>query len=189
MAYVDDAVFIPGQGAVLIAPKDTDCPELTVITKWLEDTTKNAGTFTPVGYTALDSLPGIISDITGGEVKGVWENPALRKTKTESKDSVVVKYAQWTKEPLQHRFGRDGTVDTTKKQFSIPANYIPVEVSLLIVFIDSSGPLVLHYRFASSSPDGSIETSNEDFMKMGVKYDILQITGKSKGTIMHKDMV
>ena len=42
MAYVDDAVFIPGQGAVLIAPKDTDCPELTVITKWLEDTTKNA---------------------------------------------------------------------------------------------------------------------------------------------------
>lgn len=186
--YVDNAVFIPGTGAVLLGDAGTDCPEIAAVKTWARTPTQNLGNFTPAGYTSLESLPSINTDTSGGEVKGVWENANLRKTKTTVTDSVVVNFAQWTQKALKHRFGSGGTVDATKKQFTMPSEYLPSEVSLLIVYMDGSDFLVVHYRKASSSPEGNVEASNEDFMTFGVKYTILQETGKSKGTIMHGAM-
>lgn len=180
-AYQENAVFQPGTGGVFFAPVGTEAPTLTQLRTWVEgDRTKNIGTkWAPIGYTSLDELPGMGADTEGGEKKGVWENPDFRITPITSTDTVSVKPVQWTEVPLSHRFGKGVTWDKENGKVSVPKNYVPVEVALLVVILDGDRPLVLHFYRAASAPDGDLELDPEAFATLPVKYTVLNAEGAS----------
>lgn len=188
--YADNAVFLPGRGAVLIAEPLAGIPNLEAIQGWISagatgDVQSGDKTYTPIGHTSLDELPTIDSDTEGGEVKGSWENPSLRQTSTTTTDSITVTPIQWTQEALQHRFGADGSVDGKLGTFTIPKIYKASEVSIMVVILDSQGPLVIQYNRAVSAPEGGIEPDPENFLGIPTKYTILNPTDGERGTIMH----
>lgn len=171
--YRDDAVFIPGRGAVLIAPVGTEPPTADELQQWMSaGATGELGDFVPLGYTSLDELPGFDSDTEGGETKGSWENPALRTTQVKTTDSVNVTPIQWSETPLTHRFG-PGVLDTGKGHFHTPAVYTSTEVAVLIVVIDGNqGFGILGWK-GSSAPGDGIEFDAENFVGLPIKYTLL----------------
>ncbi|MGP9760140.1 phage tail tube protein [Corynebacterium sp. AOP12-C2-36] len=171
--YRDDAVFIPGRGAVLIAPVGTTPPSAEELKQWIAAGATGAiGDFVPLGYTSLDELPGFDSDTEGGETKGAWENPALRTTQIKTTDSVNVTPIQWSKTPLTHRFG-PGVLDTTQGHFHTPAVYTASEVAILIVIIDGAEGFGIMGWKGSSAPGDGIEFDAENFVGLPVKYTLL----------------
>ena len=192
--YQDNAVFLPGRGAVLIAEPMAGVPAMADIESWISggatgNIPSGSKTYTPIGHTSLDELPKIDSDTEGGEVKGSWENPALRQTSTTTTDSITVTPIQWTEEALKHRFGADGSVDAETGTFTIPKIYRASEVSLMVIILDSQGPLVLQYNRAVSAPDGGIEPDVENFLGIPTKYTILNPSEGERGSIMHAGLM
>lgn len=191
--YQDNAVFLPGRGAVLIAEPLAGVPTLEAVDAWVkrgatDDIVAGDKSYTPIGHTSIDELPKIDSDTEGGEVKGSWENPSLRQTATKSTDSITVTLIQWTEEALKHRFGADGEVDGEAGTFTIPSIYKASEVSILIVILDSAGTLVLQFNRASSAPEGGIEPDVENFLGIPTKYTILNPSNAPRGFVMHEGL-
>lgn len=181
--YKDDAVFIAGRGAVLIAPAGTAAPSLEEVRSWLEtDVTKDIGEFKPLGYTSIDELPSFDSDVEGGEKRGAWENDALRLTRITSTDTITVTPIQWTEEPLKHRFG-PGRVDTGTGYFEVPDVYTSTEVAMIVVIIDGNNFVVMHFGKVGTSPEGGIELDAENFAGLPVKYTVLKQSGTPKMSI------
>lgn len=188
--YRDDAVFIPGRGGVLIAPVGTEPPTAAELKAWVVAGAVGAlGDYVPLGYTSTEDLPTFDADTDGGEVKGAWENPALRTTKTTITESITVTPIQWSKTPLTHRFG-PGTIESSKGQFHSPAVYSATEVSMLVVVIDGNEPLGINLWKVSSSPDGGIEPDMENFLGLPVKWTVLStsVTIGSK-TVLRKHTI
>ncbi|RAV34256.1 hypothetical protein [Corynebacterium heidelbergense] len=183
-AYKDDAVLIPGRGAVLIAPVGTEPPTADAINTWVADgAVGQLGAYSPLGYTSEDDLPKFNTDTDGGETKGAWENSALRMTKTKITDSISVIPIQWTEEPLTHRFG-PGRVVGADGRFEMPQVYSSTDVAMLVLLIEGDGAVGIHYYKTSTSPDDSIELDPEKFAGMPVKYTVMSITGKPKGNVI-----
>lgn len=180
MAYKDDAVFIAGRGAVLIAPVGTKRPELSEVRSWLEEgATGEIGEFHPLGYTSIDDLPSFDSDVEGGEKKGAWENDSLRLTRITSTDTITITPIQWSEEPLKHRFG-PGRVQAESGYFEVPDVYTSTEVAMLVIIIDGNNFAILHMGKVASSPEGGIEFDAENFSGLPVKYTILKQSGTPK---------
>lgn len=180
-AYVDNAVFQPGTGGVFSAPVGTNAPTLEDISNWITgDRTKAIGEWEPIGYTSLETLPGIGTETEGGEKKGVWENPDFRVTPITSTDTVKVQPVQWSPVPLSHRFGANVTIDPATGQVDVPSTFTSVETAIMVVFMDGDTPLVLVYYRTSASPDGDIEPDPENYMTIPVKYTVLSVTGSNR---------
>lgn len=179
MPYVDNATFIPGTGAVLIASPGETVPTVESIQTWLNTTTGDIGNFTPLGHTSVDDLPKIEGETEGGEKKGSWENDSLRTTPIKTSTTITVTPIQWTADPLKHRFGKDGAVDETEGTFTIPDIYTASEVAMLIIIRDGSGFIAFYFPKVSSAPEGGIELDPENFAGMPVKYTVLKMQGKS----------
>ncbi|MCF8703283.1 hypothetical protein Q0N40_07375 [Corynebacterium pseudokroppenstedtii] len=185
--YKDDAVFIPGRGAVLIADVGTEAPTYTQLKSWVDGGAIDQinGKWTPLGYTSEDDLPKIGSDTDGGDKKGAWENDALRTTRVTVTDTVEVNPIQWNDTTLAHRFGK-GTKKEDNGQYDTPDVYSSTEVALLIVLIDGTEPLGLCYPKTSSAPNDNIELDSEKFASLPVKYTVLKAAGKPRLTIVGK---
>lgn len=181
--YDDNAVFIPGKGAVLIADAGAEPPALSEIQTWIEAGAKGLlGEFHPLGHTSEEELPGMEADVEGGEKKGSWENPSLRTTATKTTETITVTPIQWTEEPMQHRFG-PGTVNTDSGYFEVPDVYTATEVAMLVIIMDGKDFLVFHFSKVASAPEGGIELDPESFAGMPIKYTVLTMTGKKKMSI------
>ncbi|MBC3186366.1 hypothetical protein H7347_07235 [Corynebacterium sp. zg-331] len=180
--YDDNAVFIPGRGAVLIAEAGTEPPELTAIQTWISSGAKGIlGAYHPLGHTSEEELPNIEADVEGGEKKGSWENPSLRTTATKVTETITVTPIQWSEEPMQHRFG-PGTVNKNG-YFEVPDVYTATESAMLVIIMDGKGFLVFHLSKVASAPEGGIEFDPESFAGMPIKYTILTMTGKKKMSV------
>lgn len=180
-AYVDSAVFQPGTGGVFHAPVGTEAPTLEQVSAWITgDRTSSLGAWEPLGYTSLESLPGIGTETEGGEKKGVWENPDFRVTPTTSTETVKVQPVQWSPIPLSHRFGANVTIDPATGRVDVPATFRSVETAIMVVFMDGDTPLVLVYYRTSASPDGDIEPDPENYLALPVKYTVLTVTGTGR---------
>lgn len=181
--YDDNAVFMPGKGAVLIGAVGAEPPKIEAVDQWVSDGAIGPlGEYQPLGHTSLDDLPKLDSDIDGGEKKGSWENDSLRLTKITSTDTVTVTAIQWSETPLTHRFG-PGKIVTADGRYEAPAVYTSTEVSLLVILIDSKGSLVLHFPKVALSPDDGIELDPEEFAGMPIKYTVLNAPGKPKFSV------
>ena len=181
--YQADAVFQPGVGGVFYNDVGTEPPTLEEVKTWLTagDRRAEIGTgWKGLGYTSIEDLPGIDSETEGGEKKGVWEDPDFRVSPIKSTDTVTVQPVQWSPVPIKHRFGAGATLDGDKGLIRVPKVYTPVEVALIVLFLDGDRPLIVHYYRVSSSPDGGIEPDREQFLAMPIKYTVLGAQGKSE---------
>lgn len=179
--YRDDAVLIPGRGAVLIAEAGTEPPTADDLDAWVKAGAVGAlNDFVPIGYTSIDELPGFDSDVEGGEKKGAWENDSLRQTAVKTTDTVNVQPIQWSETPLTHRFG-PGVIDGEKGHFEVPAAYTATEVALLIVLIDGNDNLGIHIWKAASAPGDGIEFDAEEFAALPITYTVLQYASAEAG--------
>lgn len=182
--YNDDAVLMPGRGAVLIAPVKSEIPTSDQLAEWVKSgATGPLGDYSPLGYTSLDELPGFESDVEGGEVKGVWENPQLRTSAVKVSESVTITPVEWVKTPLEHRFG-PGKIDDGKGHFVIPEAYSTQQVSILVVLLDGERALGLCYFKCETAPGDKLELDSENFAGIPVKYTILSVTGEGRGVII-----
>lgn len=188
MAYEDNAVFIPGKGAVLVGEVGAARPSWDAVKAWVDaGATGDLADYHPLGYTSIDDLPSFDSDTDGGDVKGAWENSALRTTRTTVTESVTVQPIQWTPEPLAHRFG-PGTVVNADGAYEVPAVYTSTDVSMLLIVIDGTSPLGFHIGKLSTSPDDSLDFDSENFLALPIKYTILSETGKPKFSILAENL-
>lgn len=181
--YQADAVFQPGVGGVFYNEVGTEPPTLEEVKDWLTagDRRAEIGTgWKGLGYTSIEDLPGIDSETEGGEKKGVWEDPDFRVSPITSTDTVTVQPVQWSPVPIKHRFGAGATLDGDKGLIRVPKVYTPVEVALIVLFLDGDRPLIVHYYRVSSSPDGGIEPDREQFLAMPIKYTVLGAQGKAE---------
>lgn len=181
--YQDNAVFMPGKGAVLIGEVGAEPPTLADVRKWIEGGATGAiGGYQPLGYTSIDDLPELDSDSDGGEKKGAWENPSLRLTRVTTTETITVTPIQFSEVPLKHRFG-PGVVKTDTGYFEVPSVYTSTEVSMLVVIIDGQDFLVFHYAKVASAPGDSIELDAENFIGLPIKYTVLVHQGSPKQSI------
>lgn len=179
--YQADAVFQPGVGGVFYNEVGTEPPSLEEVGKWLEEGDRREPIgkgWRGLGYTSVDDLPGIDSETEGGEKMGVWEDPDFRVSPITTTDTVTVQPVQWSPIPIQHRFGAGAKLDEAKGLIRIPKAYTPVEVALIVLFLDGDRPLIVHYYRVSSSPEGGLEPDRDSFMALPIKYTILSAPGK-----------
>lgn len=182
--YIDDAVLIPGRGAVLIADEGTASPTSDAIEKWVKDgATGDLGAFHPIGYTSEDDLPKFDSDTDGGEKKGAWENDSLRQTKIKITESVTINVIQWDPETLEHRFGK-GNLVAKEGRYEFPDVFTSTEVAILVLMIDGLDVFGFHFAKVATSPDDGIELDPEKFAAMPIKYTVLKKTGVAKGSFI-----
>lgn len=178
--YQEDAVFQPGTGGVFHADPGTEPPSLKDLRTWvLGDRTQPIGNFEPLGYTSVEDLPGLGTETEGGEKKGVWENPDFRITPVTTTETIKVQPVQWSPVPISHRFGKGARLDGDKGLVAVPNVYEPVERSLMVVILDGSRPLVLHYYRVASAPDGDLELDRDNFATLPVMYTVLSQPGKA----------
>lgn len=184
--YQAEAVFQPGTGGVFYAPTGTEPPTLAALRTWIDDdrtqpipADSSGEMWRPIGYTAIDTLPGVGSETEGGEKLGVWENPDFRVSQITTTDTVSVTPVQWSMVPISHRFGAGARWNTETGRISVPGTYRSVEVAIMVVILDGDRPLVLHYYNASSAPDGDLEPDREAFLGLPISYTILQAEGKN----------
>lgn len=181
--YIADGVFQPGTGGVFF--NDTvgaEPPTLAELKAWLDAgdrTARISPDYYPIGYTAIDELPGFDSETEGGEKMGVWEDPDFRVSQITTADAVTVKPVQWTPVPIRHRFGAGATLDGANGIIRVPKTYEPVEGTLFVLILDGSRPLGIHYYRVSSAPDGAIELDREAFLALPIRYTVLSAPGKA----------
>lgn len=177
-AYNEDAVFQPGTGAVYWAPRGTEGPTNAQLSNWATgDRTADIGEWSPLGYTSVDTLPGLNSETEGGEKMGVWENPDFRMSAITTTESVSVSPVQWSEIPIKHRFGNGATIDTSTGVVHVPSVYVAAEVSILVIILDGDRHLGLLYPRTSSAPDDNLELDPEQFSTLPVRYNVLQEPG------------
>lgn len=180
--YQPKGVFQPGTGGVFYNEVGAEPPTLDEVKSWLEKGDRRApiGTgWKGLGYTSVEDLPGLGSETEGGEKMGVWEDASFRISAITTTDTVTVKPVQWSLIPIKHRFGAGAALDETKGLITVPQAYTPVEVALLVMFLDGDNPLMLHFYRAASAPDGDLEADREKFMELPLKYTLLSAPGKA----------
>lgn len=176
--YNADAVFQPGHGAVYWAEVGTTPPTNDDLHNWATgDRTANIGSWAPLGYTSVETLPGLNSETEGGEKMGVWENDSFRMSAITTAESVSVSPVQWTEIPIKHRFGQGATIDRETGVAHIPAVYVAAEVAILVIILDGDRHLGLLYPKTSSAPDDNLELDPEQFSTLPVRYNVLQEPG------------
>lgn len=178
--FVDDAVFMPGTGAVFIGEVGTVAPAAAEVNAWLTSPDPNAtiGTnkWLPYGHTDPESLPGLERETEGGEPRGSWENPQLTTTAITSNDSVVVTPIQWTKTQMDHFFGgvmRDG-------HYEVGELYVASEVALFVLMRSGNDWIGLAYPKTRTAPEGGLEPDSENFLGMPIRYTVLTAAGKPR---------
>lgn len=180
--YQADAVFQPGVGGVFYNEVGTEPPSLEEVKEWLTEGDRRepiGKRWRGLGYTSVEDLPGIDSETEGGEKMGVWEDPDFRVSPITTTDTVTVQPVQWSPVPIKHRFGAGATLDKAKGLIRVPKEYTPVEVALIVLFLDGDRPLIVHYYRTSSSPEGGLEPDRDSFMALPIKYTILSAPGKA----------
>lgn len=179
MTLVDNATFIFGTGRVLTAPVGSKRPTATEIENWVKaGATEKLGAYEVIGHTSLEELPQFERETEGGEVKGSWENNALRKTPITTTETVSVNAIQWTPEVMKLYYGDNAKYDSATKRMSVGSRYVGVERALLVVALDDNGALVWDFLRVQSQPNGSVELSAEDFASMPIQFTVLGVTGK-----------
>ncbi|MBN7403201.1 phage tail protein [Mycobacteroides abscessus subsp. abscessus] len=182
-----------GAGNVLVVgstdPTDTIADGLNVswVGEKLGETialTGSTATITPVtaangwsmtGHTSRDDLPEFGKDGGDTEVKGTWQNKALRETLSGDPrvDFVTVKLEQFDKRNLELFYGPDAA--STAGVFGVDGSFTPVEKAVLMVIVDGTASIGFHAPKASIRGDDSIDMSVDGFTGFPVRFTFLKM--------------
>ena len=127
------------------------------------------------GHTSRDDLPEFGKDGGDTEVKGTWQNKALRETLSGDPrvDFVTVKLEQFDKSNLELFYGTDAA--NTTGVFGVDGSYTPIEKAVLMVIVDGTASIGFHAPKASIRGDDSIDMSVDGFTGFPVKMTFLKM--------------
>lgn len=187
----DTAVAIPGHGYILIGDDvaTTAQPTVAAIDAFVADTTVLPTGWTNLGHTDADEI--ITFDQEGGEteVKRSWQNEALRETVTETAvDYFVVRSLQLVDNDVLSLYygGGDATV---ADEFSLPDSSAVTEKPAIVVFVDASnGSPAFYCPKVSIRRESGIESAVDDWMKLPLRFTVLQKSGAKRGKWLHASL-
>jgi len=127
------------------------------------------------GHTSRDDLPEFGKDGGDTEVKGTWQNKALRETLSGDPrvDFVTVKLEQFDKKNLELFYGPDAA--STAGVFGVDGSFTPVEKAVLMVIVDGQASIGFHAPKASIRGDDSIDMSVDGFTGFPVRFTFLKM--------------
>lgn len=168
MALVDDQVFIPGQGRLLVAPVGTPRPTdlVTIPAPWDD-----------LGHSSIED--GITIGREGGdsEVLGTWQNPALRERRDPTTWFITMFLHQVSNQVLSFFFGGGDAVE--EGVFGVPAVPVAQERAMLAQIIDGTNRVSIYIPRASLLADDDVEVDIEQFLAFPVRATLLGITGEN----------
>lgn len=189
MSLNDDAVLVPGKAHILYGVVGTATQiSQTDLTAFAADTTTAITGWTDAGHTDLDDVLAFGQDGGETDVKGSWQNASLRETTTsEAVDFFTVKSLQVIDNTVLSWYygGGDATV---AGEFSLPDSAAATEQAVTVIFLDGSTPLGFYCPKVSIRRDDAIEVASDDFMKLPLRFTILQASGSKKAKWIHGDL-
>lgn len=184
MAMSDNAVIIPGRGYAFIhdtpgsaPPADTPA-EVAALN--LEAATLATG-WNNLGHTSRDNNVSLGRDGGDAEVKGSWQNPALRTSKSPVIWTIGIAALQITNEVLTMYFG--GGDVTQPDSFGLPDTPVSVERGLFVVMVDGSTRLPLYFPKVDFGGSDAIEVDPENFLEFALAATVLKASGADLGRI------
>jgi hypothetical protein len=176
MAINDDAVFTASRGYIFTAPINTVAPAVTAIDTFDPDT--GISGWDSVGHTSIDDLPEFGFDGGDSEVRGTWQNSALREVVTKAvSDFVTFELHQFDENALTLYYG-ETSPGTVEGVFSVNSGTnAPVERALLMVVVDGGTAIGFHAGRASFKRDDSVSLSTDSFAFLPVRATFLKGTG------------
>ncbi|WP_018686534.1 hypothetical protein [Actinokineospora enzanensis] len=168
MALNDSAVLIPGTGRVYLAAPGQAAPL---------DPRNPVDPWSVVGHTSREEGLTISRDNGDSEVKGTWENPALRERRDPATWAVSFQLHQLDNNTLELFFGA-GDVDTPGV-FGVQGSAPPVERALFVRMIDGAAEAGLYVSRVSIGSDDDISVDVENFLAFPVRAQVLQVTGSN----------
>lgn len=127
------------------------------------------------GHTSRDDLPEFGKDGGDTEVKGTWQNKALRETLSGDPrvDFVTVTLQQFDKKNLEMFYGADSA--STAGVFGVDGSFAPIEKSVLMVVVDGPASIGFHAPKASIRGDDSIDMTVDGFTGFPVRMTFLKM--------------
>jgi hypothetical protein len=164
----DGAVLIPGTGRVYLAAAGQAPPP---------DPHDPADPWSIVGHTSREEGLTITRDQGDSEVKGTWENPALRERREPATWAITFQLHQVDNNTLELFFGA-GDIDTPGV-FGVNGVGTPVERALFVRMIDGTAEAGLYVPRVSIGSDDDISVDVENFLAFPVRAQVLQVTGSN----------
>ncbi len=180
MALTDTAVLQPGTGAVFTGVVGT-------ATKWTVSNLTafaSAGTipsgWTHLGHTSLEDVLTFGQDGGETEVKGSWQNKALREIQTEAPvDYFVVPSLQFDNDVLALYYG--GGDVSVADEFGVPDTATIQEKAVTLVMVDgTSGPIALYAPKASIRREDAMEFDPAEFTTIPLRFTPLKYSTNKK---------
>lgn len=181
MALTDAAVLTPGVGHIFT--KAFSSSGFTWTATELA-TYASAGTipatWNELGHTDLDSV--LVFNQEGGdtETKGSWQTPSLKTViTTATVDSFTVNAEQVLDNDILTLFHGGGDASVADR-FAWPDSPAAQERSVMLVLLDGTTPLGLSVKKASILRADSPQVDAADFLKLPLKFTILQASGEPR---------
>jgi hypothetical protein len=160
----------------------TSTPTLTGGTTPLAPVTQvSAATgWNSIGHTSRGDLPEFGYEGGDHEVKGTWQNEALREIVTKPiQDSVSLKLHQFDQSTFELYFGTDSS--STAGVFGVAnGNVAPVEKAFLVLVVDGANRVGFYSPRASVRRDKSIDMKVDDLAALPVKATFLKYGSANK---------
>ncbi|MDB2215398.1 phage tail protein [Mycobacteroides abscessus] len=127
------------------------------------------------GHTSRDDLPEFGKDGGDTEVKGSWQNKALRETLSGDPrvDFVTAILEQFDRGNLELYYGEDDSNEDGV--FNVDGDFAPVERALLIVIVDGDVSVGFHAPKTSIRGDDSIAMDVDNFVGFPVRMTFLKM--------------
>lgn len=168
MALNDGAVLIPGTGRVYLTAAGNPPPT---------DPRNPGDPWSIVGHTSREEGLTITRENGDSEVKGTWENPALRERRDPTTWAVTVQLHQVDNTSLELFFGA-GDMDTPGV-FGVQGVAPPVERALFVRMIDGGAEAGLYVLRVSIAADDDVSIDVENFLAFPIRATVLQVTGSN----------
>jgi hypothetical protein len=171
------------QVAFIGALQGTALPLLTVDDTGLVGTTPNIDvviTTAPngwknIGHTSRGDMPEFGFDGGDSEVKGTWQNAALREVTTQqAADFVTLFLQQFNTDSFELYYGENAS--TTPGVFGVAGGTpVPNERAFLIIIIDGTTRIGFYAAKASVKRDDAIQTPVDDFASLPIRATFLKL--------------
>lgn len=169
MAQTDSAVYLPGTGHIYIAPNGTAAPV---------DPTAPASPWETLGHTSREEGLTITREGGDSEIKGTWQNAALRERRDPTTFAVTMQLHQIDNTVLELYFG-DADISVANK-FGVPeGGSQTVEKALFVRVVDGANEVGLYVPKVSIGADDDVEVDVENFLAFPVRASVLQVTGSN----------
>lgn len=179
MALNDDAIFTAARGFVLVgevgvaAEPDKDdiaaFDELTLPSGW-----------ELIGHTSADELPEFGFDGGDTEVRGSWQNEALKTVQTEALvDYVTLNLMQFDDSAFELYYGAPNDQGAAEGEFVVQTTDTPgVDKALLIVMVDGQFKIGFYSPKSNIRREESISLDTDTFAYLPIRATFLKETGQ-----------